>query len=70
MHTQFSKRIAVISLLLSPVALAQVGTSTPQAPALEHRIAHTDPAKISSSECSTRGLGFELRACDFFGAIF
>ena len=45
MHTQFSKRIAVISLLLSPAALAQVDASTPQAPALEHRIAHTDPAK-------------------------
>jgi mannose-6-phosphate isomerase-like protein (cupin superfamily) len=45
MHTQFSKRIAVVSLLLSPVGLAQVDTSTSPPPSLEHRIAHTDPAK-------------------------
>ena len=29
MHTQLSKRIAVLSLMLSPVALAQVGDFDP-----------------------------------------
>jgi mannose-6-phosphate isomerase-like protein (cupin superfamily) len=45
MYRQFSKRIALFSLILSPVALAQVGASTTQQLTLEHRIAHTDPAK-------------------------
>ena len=31
MHTLLSKRIAVLSLMLSPVALAQVGASIPPA---------------------------------------
>ena len=45
MHTQLWKPIAVLSLILSPVALAQVGASIPPAGTLEQRIAHTDPAK-------------------------
>jgi hypothetical protein len=60
MYRQVSKQSASISLILSPVALAQLGASTPKALTLDQRIAHTDPAKISSSECCTRGLGFEL----------
>ena len=45
MYRQFAKQLALISLILSPVALAQLGASTPQALTLEQRIAHTDPAK-------------------------
>lgn len=45
MHTRLSKRIAVIPLIVSCIALAQVGASTPQTPTIEQRIAHTDPSK-------------------------
>ena len=37
-----------------------VGGFDPKALTLDQRNAHTDSAKISSSECCTRGLGFEL----------
>jgi len=45
MYKQFSKQSASISLILSPVALAQLWASTPKALTLDQRIAHTDPAK-------------------------
>ena len=45
MYRQLSKQSALISLILSPVALAQLGASTPKALTLDQRIAHTDPAK-------------------------